>query len=120
MCSTHTVPTPSVTLSPSNPIQNATVDDPQFINCTVSTVTGVESSSVIISWMGPGGGSIISDSRVTISPTTTSGNNYTSSLRFTNLLQGDRGNYTCTVMILDATTSQSVELQSIICKLLLH
>ena len=86
---------------------------PQVINCTVSTVSGVELSSVMISWMGPGGGSIISDSRVTISPTTSSGNTYTSSLEFTYLMEGDEGTYTCNVMILGTSGSQSVELQSL-------
>ena len=89
---------------------------PQVISCTVSTVSGVESSSVMISWMGPGGGSIISDSRVTISPTTSSGNTYTSSLQFTYLMEGDNGTYTCNVMILDTRGSQSVELQSLTSK----
>ena len=81
----------------------------------MSTVSGVESSVVTISWMGPGGGSIIKDSRVTISPTTSSGNNYTSGLRFSTLLQEDKGNYICNVIILNTVASQSVELQSIIC-----
>ena len=112
----HTVPTPTVTTSPSGPIQNATVGSLLVINCTVSTVSGVESSSVMISWMGPGGNIITSGSRLTISPTTSSGNNHTNSLQFTNLLQGDTGNYTCNVMILETIASQSVELQSIICK----
>ena len=110
----YVVPTPTVTLSPSGPIQGAMVGSPLVINCTVSTVSGVESSSVMISWMGPGGGSIISDSRVTISPTTSSGNTYTSSLQFTYLMEGDKGTYTCNVMILETNVSQSVELQ---CKL---
>ena len=83
---------------------------PQVINCTVSTISGVESSSVMISWMGPGGGSIMNDSRVTISPTTSSGNTHTSSLQFTYLMEGDEGNYTCNVMILGTSASQSVEL----------
>ena len=86
---------------------------PQVINCTVSTVSGVESSSVMISWMGPGGGSIVNDSRVTISSTTSSGNNYTSSLQFTYLMEGDESTYTCNVMILVASGSDSVELQSL-------
>ena len=90
---------------------------PQVINCTVSTVSGVESSSVMISWMGPGGGSITSDSRVTISPTTSSGNTYTSSLQFTYLMEGDEGTYTCNVMVFNASGSQSVELQSLFSKL---
>ena len=96
------------------------VGSPQVINCTVSTVSGVESSLVMISWMGPGGDPIIGDSRVTISPTTSSGNNYTSSLQFTYLMEGDNGTYTCNVMILDTSESQSIELQSLSSKLLLH
>ena len=85
----------------------------QVINCTVSTVSGVESSLVMISWMGPGGESITNDSRVTISPTTSSGNNYTSSLQFTYLMEGDNGTYTCNVMILDTGGSKSLVLQSL-------
>ena len=108
----HTVPTPAVIISPSGPIQGAMVGRPQVINCTVSTVSGVESSSVMISWMGPAG-SITNDSRRTISPTTSSGNTYTSSLQFTYLMEGDEGMYTCNVMIMDTSGSQSVELQSL-------
>ena len=85
---------------------------PQVINCTASTVSGVESSSVMISWMGPGF-SIMNNSRVTISPTTSSGNTYSRSLQFTYLMEGDEGTYTCNVMILDTSGSQSVELQSL-------
>ena len=108
------VPTPTVTISPPGPIQGAMVGSPQVINCTVSTVSGVESSSVMISWMGPGGGYNTSNSRVTISPTTSSdSNNYTSSLQFTYLMEGDEGTYTCNVTILETNGSQSVELQSL-------
>ena len=113
----HTVPTPTVTISPSGPIQGAMVGSPQVINCTVSTVNGVESNLVMIGWMGPGGASITSDSRVTINPTTSSGNNYTSSLQFTYLMEGDEGTYTCNVMILETIASQSVELGSLTSKL---
>ena len=88
---------------------------PQVINCTVNTVSGVESSSVMISWMGPGG-VITNDNRVTISSTTSSGNTYTSSLQFTYLIDGDEGTYTCNVMILETNGSQSVELQSLTSK----
>ena len=117
---TYAVPTPTVTISPSGPIQGAMVGSPQVINCTVSTVSGVKSSSVMISWMEPGGGNITNDNRVTISPTTSSGNTYTSSLQFTYLMEGDEGNYTCNVMILDANGSDSVEIQSLTSKLLLY
>ena len=89
------------------------VGSPQVINCTVSTVSGVESSSVMISWMGPGGGSIMNDSRVTISPTTYSGNTYTSSFQFTYLMEGDEGNYTCNVMILETNAAGSIEIENL-------
>ena len=87
---------------------------PQVINCTVSTVSGVESSSVTISWMGPGegskGGPIINGSRVIISPTASSSNTYTSSLQFTYLMEGDEGTYTCAVMILETSAVDSIEI----------
>ena len=107
----HTVPTPTVTISPPGPIQGAMVGSPLVINCTVSTVSGVESSSVMISWMA-GGGSIMNDSRLTISPTTSSGNNYTSNLQFTYLMEGEEGTYTCNVTVLDTIVTQSIELES--------
>ena len=89
------------------------VGSPQDIQCVVSTVSGVELSSVIISWMGPGGESITNDSRVTISPTTSSGNNYTSSLQFTYLMEGDEGMYTCNVMILDISISDVISMNNL-------
>ena len=94
------VPNPKMYTLPSGPIQGAMVGSPQDIQCIVSTVDGVELSSVLINWVGPRGESITNDSRVTISPTTSSGNNYTSSLQFTYLMEGDEGIYTCIVMIL--------------------
>ena len=101
------VPDPTIKISPSGPIQGAMVGNPQDIQCIVSTVDGVESSSVMISWMGPGGVSITNGSRVTISPTTSSGNNYTSSLQFTYLMEGDEGVYIITVVILDTMEMQT-------------
>ena len=100
---------------------------PQVINCTVSTVSGVESSSVMISWMRPGGGGSenefidgcgegpIMSSRVTIIPTSTSnGNTYTSSLQFTYLMEGDEGEYTCNAMVLQTSRAESVEIRNIL------
>ena len=105
-----TVPNISIAMWPSGPIQGAMVGSPQDIQCIVSTVSGVELSSVMISWMGPGGESITNDSRVTISSTTSSGNNYTSNLQFTYLMEGDEGMYTCNVMILETMNASSLEL----------
>ena len=112
-----TVPIPVVAISSSPNMQRAMVGSPQDIQCIVSTVSGVELSSVMISWMGPGGESITNDSRVTISPTTSSGNNYTSSLQFTYLMEGDEGFYTCNVVILKTTNSFMLELSSLTSKL---
>ena len=110
---TYLVPIPSVTISPSGHIQGAMVGSPQDIQCIVSTVSGVELSSVMISWMGPGGESITNDSRVTISPTTSSGNNYTSSLQFAYLMEGDEGMYTCNVMIFEALAKNVLEIDKL-------
>ena len=93
------------------------VGTPQDIQVIVSTVDGVELNSVMISWIGPGGKSITSDSRVTISPTTSSGNNYTSSLRFAYLMEGDEGRYTCNAVILETSASSFIDVQSLISKL---
>ena len=106
----HVVPDINITTWPLSPIQGAMVGSPQDIQCIVSTVSGVEWSSVMISWMGPGGESITNDSRVTISPTTSSGNNYTSSLQFTYLMEGDGGMYTCNAIILETSASAVFEI----------
>ena len=103
-----------ITMLPSGPIQGAMVGSPQDIQCIVSTVSGVELSSVMISWMGPGGESITNNSRMTISPTTSSGNNYTSSLQFTYLMEGDEGIYTCDVIILKPTAVAVLEITKLI------
>ena len=105
-----TVPNPAIAIIPYNSTFGAMVGSPQDIQCIVSTVSGVELSSVMISWMGPGGESITNDSRVTISPTTSSGNNYTSSLQFTYLMEGDEGMYICNLMILETTGSSTREM----------
>ena len=67
----------------------------------------------MINWMGPGGDTIKNDSRVTISPTSGSGNNYTSSLQFMYLMEGDEGAYVCDVMILETTDSSLMEMKDI-------
>ena len=82
-----------------------------IVQCRVDTVPGVSSSSVMISWMGPGVRSIMNDSRVTISPTTSSGNVFTSNLQFTYLMEGDNGNYTCNWTILQSNGAETVGLQ---------
>ena len=113
------VPAPTVSITPSGPIQGAMVGSPQDIQCTVSTVSGVKLSSVLINWMGPGGDTITNDSRVTINPTTGSGNNYTSSLQLMYLMEGDEGTYECNVMILETNISDSMKLTKLTSKFVL-
>ena len=116
----------TVTISPSDPIKGAMVGSPQIINCTASTVNGMESSLVIISWMRHGGSyeggsgegygevSSINDTRVIFSQTTFNGSNtYTSTLQFTYLKEGDEGNYICVVKILESSKSDSVEIKTL-------
>jgi len=93
------------------------VGNSQMIQCTVSTVSGVELSSVMINWMRSGGENITNDNRVIINPTTSSGNTYTSSIQFIYLMEGDEGMYMCNVMILETRGSASVELESLIGKI---
>ena len=114
----HIVPTPTITISPSGRIQGAMVGIPHVINCTVNTVNGVEISSVMIRWIRARGVYLISDTRVAITPTTSSGSNtYISSLQFAYLMEGDEGIYNCIVMILETSISTSVNIQSLISKL---
>ena len=108
-----TVPTPTVSITPSGPIQGAMVGSLQDIQCIVSTVSGVELNSLLISWMGPGGDTIKNDSRVTINPTSGSGNTYTSNLQFMYLMEGDEGTYECDVMILETNVSEVIIIKKI-------
>ena len=108
------MPTPNIAILPTDNIFGATVGSVQDIQCIVSTVSGVEFSSVMISWMGPEGEFITNDSRVTVSPTTSSGNNYTSSLQFNYLMREDEGSYICKVDILETNKSVKFEITNIV------
>ena len=105
------VPQPTVTFQPPSPIQDI-VGNFLTVECRVDIVSGVSSNSVMISWSKPGRvGSIMNNSRISIIPTTSSGNVFTSSLQFTYLTEGTKGNYTCNWMILQSSGSETVELQ---------
>ena len=82
------------------------VGNPQDISCTAITPTSLD---VVFNWTGPNG-SIVDDSRVTISQTVVNGDNYTSILQFAYLMEGDEGNYTCVVSLLSVNNSGSVEI----------
>ena len=102
-----TVAKPAITILPIGPIQGAVVGNPQNFHCVVSTVSGVELSSVTISWMGPREEHFANNSRVLISQIVSSGNHFVSDMRLAYLMEGDEGIYTCTVMILKTKTINS-------------
>ena len=117
----HIVPEPTVVISPLMPLEDVMVGDHLQINCIVTTISGVESESVIIVWSGPPGegtaeGPITSvlGGRVTFSNVTDSGgNNFTSTLNISYVMEGDEGTYTCDVMILNATGTDSIEIENL-------
>jgi len=56
---------------------------------------------------------IMNDNRITISSTTSSGNNnFISSFQFAYLIREDVGNYTCNVTILETIVVDSTELEN--------
>ena len=81
------------------------------IDCTVS---GEESTSVMINWIRIKGRNNTVTTSLTTSPIISSGN---TSLQFMYLIQEDMGMYICNVTALDTNGSQSVEIQSITSKL---
>ena len=87
---------------------------PQVFECVVQTVDGVELSSVMISWSGPG----VSTDRFILTNIIDSGNNtFTRSLRIAYLLESDTNvPYFCIVTILEAGGIESVEFQSLTSK----
>ncbi|XP_065910840.1 uncharacterized protein [Dysidea avara] len=102
---------PSITLQPSRVMQ-AMVGEMQDIVCSVTTAFGTDISEVTLTWVGPDG-SIIEDDRVSIIPTFTDGNTYTTILQFDYLMEGDEGVYTCDITIGENVETLSVELQNI-------
>ena len=70
----------------------------------------------MISWMGPDGNVISDSSRIIINTVTTLGNNFTSTLHFIYLMEGDEGIYTCNVMILETTQTSMVKMNNLTCK----
>ena len=85
--------------------------------CTVSTVDGVEPSSVSISWLGPKG-SFMNNSRITMEGIQIDEhhNIYNSTLQFAYLMEGDEGIYSCSVRILDTVNLDGTEIKSLTSK----
>jgi len=71
------------------------VGDTLTIQCTANATEMLGVSLVAFNWMGPRGDSVTNDSRVIVTPTSNSGNNYSSSIQFMYLKEGDEGAYMC-------------------------
>ena len=110
-CYGYIVEDPTVTISPPGPIRDAMVGDPLVANCTVSTVSGVEPSTVMITWTGPG----VSTSRFSTSNRISIGNNmYLRTLRISYLIKSDENTpYFCIVTILEGSATESFEIESL-------
>ena len=108
-----TAPNFSIAIAPNGLTHGAMVGDYQIIHCTINTVNGVRLKAVMVSWTGPEGTSLSNNSRTIISLPTNSSNNSTNnfsiSLEFRYLMQGDEGRYMCNVSILQANSSITIE-----------
>jgi len=110
---------PNVTISPPGPIQGAMVGSSQTIDCIATTTVVIYSGLLDFIWIGPGGGSITTNSRVTIDSITSSGNTYTSSLQFAYLTERDGGNYTCNVQLFNVSGTNSIVIEPPDCEYML-
>ena len=102
-----------VAILPPNLNQGVIVGSSQTIQCVVIAAMRINSGSVIITWTGSHGRIISNDSRVTISPNTVTGNNYTSTLQLAYIMEDDEGTLSCHVTILNTTLSSSIEITNL-------
>ena len=110
------VPTPNVSITILN---TQTVGSELSLKCDVTTVRGVTSNAEIVWMRNDTAIEEMNNSRISISPTDSNGNSYTSFLKFSYLSEDDESEYTCRVTILDTNTSESVGLNSFNCKSIL-
>ena len=108
------VPDPYVTIQPPGPIVGAMIGSPLNANCIVNTVDGVEVNDVMIRWTGPG----VSTDRFIIGNIISLGNNrYSRILRLEYLVKSDENTpYFCITTILEASETESFELESLVSK----
>ena len=124
-CVFSAVPDFIIDISPTSSLrglQEATVGDNHTIQCIINTVSGVTLNSVIVNWMGPRGFPITNSSRIMVVPvmplsSNNSTNDFTSSLQFMYLMEGDEGRYACNVSILQTNASMAIELGALSGKL---
>ena len=93
-------------------LNHQTVGSELSLKCNVTTVRGL-TSNVEIVWMTTSGTEVgeLNDSRISISPTESSGSIHTSTLQFSYLSEDDdKSVYICSAAIHEINASRSVEL----------
>ena len=107
------MPVPTISLQPSGLLQGV-VGEMQDIICSVTVTSAIDPNSVELTWTNDD--SIITDNRVTITPTNITENpssfTYSTTIQFAYLMEGDEGNYTCNVAVDDMMESHSITLQN--------
>ena len=105
---------PKIVLQPSG-IMQAMVGEMQDIVCSLTTAFGTDISDITLIWVGPNG-VLIEDDRVSVIPTFSDGNTFTTILQFDYVMEGDEGVYTCDIKIGENIETLSVDLQNITSK----
>ena len=105
----NTVPDPVVAITPPG---LTVVGRPLVINCTVTTVDGVEPSALLIRWTGPA----ITSERFTSDNIISIGNNtYIRTLRVSYLVKSDENDrYLCLALIMGTSDIDSIVLNSLL------
>ena len=98
------VPTPQIFLSQSE-LPEGIIGQPQDLVCLVSLSSSVDPNTVELVWNFTS-----TDSRVIVIPTTvtnddTIGNTYSTVIQFAYLMEGDEGNYVCSLTVGDSVES---------------
>ena len=97
-------------------LNSQTVGSRLSLKCDVTTARGVTSNTEIVWMKNNVTVEETNNHRISISPTDSNGNIYTSILRFSYLSEDDENEYTCSAAILDTITSGSIELNNFNCK----
>ena len=105
-------PTARIFLRP-NYLQQGTIGEPHDLVCLIVLSSTTQSSSVNLTWNFTS-----NDSRVTVIPTTITADDsigiiYTTVIQFDYLMEGDEGNYTCTLTIDEDPTESTFNLETI-------
>ena len=105
----YIAPTPRIFLRP-NYFQQGTIGEPHKLVCSIALSSTVQTTSVNLTWNFTS-----NDDRVTVIPTTITTDDsigiiYTTVIQFDYLIEGDEGNYTCSVRIEDSVGNSTFNL----------